>query len=142
MSVCSGGRYDELVSKILGTDNEMPGVGISIGVSRLFYQLWEAGIISGDKKSTAEFLVTRMDNKYNSFYYRISSKLRSMGKKVEIYTENKELSPQLRFANRKKIPFVVIAGEKEVNKGEIKIRNMNTGEENSYPSNNIEKFIE
>lgn len=141
LSVCSGGRYDKLVSSILGTDNEMPGVGISIGVSRLFSQLWEAGIISGDKKSTAEFLVTRMDDQYNSVYYEISSKLRSMGKKVEIYTENKKISQQLRFANKKKIPFVVIAGRRELEKGEIKIRDMDNGGENNYPLDNIEKFI-
>lgn len=141
LSVCSGGRYENLVSKILGTDNKMPGVGISIGVSRLFSQLWEAGIISGDKKSTAEFLITRMNDEYNSVYYKISSKLRSMGKKVEIYTENRKISQQLKFANKKKIPFVVIAGEKEVNEGEIQIRNMDNGEQNNYPLDNIEEFI-
>jgi histidyl-tRNA synthetase len=125
-SVCSGGRYDNLAEYY--TDRKLPGVGISIGLTRLFYQLKEAGVINSDNSSTAEVMIIPMTEDI-SYAIKIASELRNKNINTEIYYNNKSIKGKFNYANKLKIPFVIIIGEDEINMNKITIKNMETGEQ-------------
>jgi histidyl-tRNA synthetase len=125
-SVCSGGRYDNLAEYY--TDRKLPGVGISIGLTRLFYQLKEAGVINSDNSSTAEVMIIPMTEDI-SYAIKTASELRNKNINTEIYYNNKSIKGKFNYANKLKIPFVIIIGEDEINMNKITIKNMETGEQ-------------
>ena len=125
-SVCSGGRYENLADYY--TDKKLPGVGISIGLTRLFYKLNELQLIKADKKSIADVLVISMVDDME-MPIKIATKLRNEGKKVEVYLNNKKLKAKFKYADKLEIPYVIIIGEDEIAKNIVKIKNMKTGEE-------------
>ncbi|MGE5473399.1 MAG: histidine--tRNA ligase [Ignavibacteriales bacterium] len=137
-SVCSGGRYDNLAEYY--TDKKLPGVGISIGLSRLFYKLLEAELIKPSNSSTAKVLIISMVEDM-SFSLNLASELRSNGINTEIYYNDKGMKGKLNYANKLGIPFVAIIGEDEIKSGEISLKNMYTGEQRSVRSNEIIKII-
>ncbi|MEW6686225.1 MAG: histidine--tRNA ligase [Candidatus Edwardsbacteria bacterium] len=121
-SVFGGGRYDGLVKRFLS--EEIPATGISIGVDRLFAALQKLGLVDLSS-STAQVLVTVMDQTYLKEYQKIAQELRQAGIKTELYTGmEKSLRKQLEYCDRKRIPIVIIAGSIEFEKGEISIKNM------------------
>lgn len=126
-SVCSGGRYDDLAGYY--TDQTLPGVGISIGLSRLFYQLKEAGLIKSAAATAAEILVVKTDEKFLSYSLQVAAKLRGAGIKTLVYIENAKLAKQLKFADKLGVKKVVVIGEKEVATGKITLRDMASGEQ-------------
>ena len=125
-SVCSGGRYENLAEYY--TDKKLPGVGISIGLTRLFYKLNELNIIKAEKKSISEILIVPMTENLQK-PIEIANKLRSEGINTEIYLNNKKLKAKMKYADKLKIPYVMVIGEDEINSNVFKIKNMETGEE-------------
>lgn len=126
-SICSGGRYDNLAENY--TDNILPGVGISIGLTRLFFVLKEIGFIDNYKlESSVDYLIIPIGNTLE-YCAEVSRKLGESGNKVEIYLEDDKLKKKLNYANKLGIPKVILLGEDEALKGEIKIKDMSTGKE-------------
>lgn len=126
-SVCSGGRYDNLAQNY--TNKKLPGVGISIGLSRLFYQLREAGILKEGKKSTpSKLLVIPMaDTMPNAL--ELASVIREAGIATEIYFNDGKIGKKFGYADKLGIPYVVVVGEDEVKAGRYKLKNMASGEQ-------------
>ncbi|MGH4125167.1 MAG: histidine--tRNA ligase [Clostridium sp.] len=126
-SVCSGGRYDNLAEYY--TKQKLPGVGISIGLTRLFYQLNEAGFFKNDtNKSITKVLVIPLDNNID-YGISLANFLRDKGVITEIYLEESKLVKKLGYADKLGIPFVILIGEKEAENKTATIKNMVTGEQ-------------
>ena len=125
-SVCSGGRYENLAEHY--TDKKLPGVGISIGLTRLFYKLNELNLIKADKKSVAEVLIVPMVEDMK-MPIKLASNLRNNGINTEIFLNDKKLKAKMKYADKLEIPYVIVVGEDEVNTGIVKIKNMKTGEQ-------------
>ena len=125
-SVCSGGRYENLAEYY--TDKKLPGVGVSIGLTRLFYKLNEMNLIKASKKSISEVLIIPMVEDL-TIPIKIANKLRSKGTNAEIYLNNKKLKAKFKYADKLKIPYVIVVGEDEIQSGKYTLKNMETGEE-------------
>lgn len=126
-SVCSGGRYENLAEYY--TDKKLPGVGISIGLTRLFYKLNELNLIKADKKSISQVLIIPMIENLEK-PIRLATDLRKFGIKTEVYLNNKKLKAKFKYADKLKIPYVIVIGEDEIATNMVTIKNMETGEEN------------
>ena len=127
-SVCSGGRYENLAGYY--TDQKLPGVGISIGLTRLFYKLNELQLIKSDKYSMSDILIIPMLEDM-SVAIQLASNLRKEGINTEVYLNDKKLKAKFKYADKLKIPYVVVIGEDEINTNTVKVKNMNTGDETS-----------
>lgn len=127
-SVCSGGRYDNLAGYY--TDKALPGVGISIGLTRLFYQLNELKSINADKESISEVLVISMSEDISACI-SVATAFRKEGINTEIYMLNKKTKAKFKYADRLKIPYVAIIGEEEQRNGTVSLKNLATGEQNT-----------
>ena len=125
-SVCSGGRYENLAEYY--TDKKLPGVGISIGLTRLFYKLNELQIIKAEKKSISDVLVIPMVEDL-SVPIKVATDLRKAGINTEIYLNDKKLKAKFKYADKLQIPYVIIIGEDEITEGKVTMKNMITGEE-------------
>ena len=125
-SVCSGGRYENLAEYY--TDKKLPGVGISIGLTRLFYKLNELQIIKAEKKSISDVLVIPMVEDL-SVPIKVATDLRKAGINTEIYLNDKKLKAKFKYADKLQIPYVIIIGEDEIAEGKFTMKNMITGEE-------------
>ena len=130
-SICSGGRYDDLASYFIR--KTMPGVGISIGLTRLFSQLLQAGIVKTGSASAAQVLVTIPDESLMSSAIEIASALRSGRINTEVFFEQTRLGRQLRYASRKGFRLAVIPLPEDVERERIKFRDMDAGEEYVVP---------
>jgi histidyl-tRNA synthetase len=123
-SICSGGRYDDLASYF--SDTRLPGVGISIGLTRLFSKLKEAGLLQPLERTPAEVLVTTMDHQYIGKYIQIAGILRAAGVNTEVYLEPAKLGNQLTYADRKGFRIAIIAGENEFAKDVVQLKQLST----------------
>lgn len=138
-SVCSGGRYENLAEYY--TDKKLPGVGISIGLTRLFYKLNELNLIKAEKNSISDVLIIPMIEDL-SVPIQLATKLRNNGVKTEIYLNNKKLKVKFKYADKLKIPYVIVVGEDEIKQNKFKLKDMSTGEEENLTIEGIiEKFI-
>ena len=126
-SVCSGGRYENLASNF--TKQNLPGVGMSIGLTRLFYQLQELGLVEEEKTSKADLLILPMDKEFNFYAIDVLYKLKELGKKADIYLEEGKFKKKINYADKINAKYVVIIGEEEASKNEVSIKNMKTGEQ-------------
>ncbi|MBQ8089312.1 MAG: histidine--tRNA ligase [Pyramidobacter sp.] len=126
-SVCSGGRYDNLAEYY--TDKQLPGVGISIGLTRLFYVLNEQGLLS-DELITApcDALVLPMTEDMG-FAVSAATALRAAGIRTQLYGEKKKFKAKMSYADKIQVPFAVLIGEDEVNEGVLSVKDMQTGEQ-------------
>ena len=104
-SVCSGGRYENLAEYY--TDKQLPGVGISIGLTRLFYKLNELQLIKAEKKSIAEVLVVPMVQDL-TVPIQIATDLRKKGISTEVYLNDKKLKAKMKYADKLEIPYVIV----------------------------------
>ncbi len=120
-SVCSGGRYENLASHY--TKSKLPGVGISIGATRLFWQLREAGIVS-TAESSVQALVGLMDDARLPDSLDIARRLRAAGINAEVQLEVKKLAKQFQYADRAGIRFVLLYGEDEAARNVVKVKDM------------------
>lgn len=125
-SVCSGGRYEDLASYY--TDKALPGVGISIGLSRLFYQLNEAKIISSEEKSLVDLLIIPMDDCVHDGI-KLLSELREKGVRVSVYTEFAKLKKKFKYADQTKVEYVIVLGEEEIKSRKYGLKDMKTGDQ-------------
>lgn len=126
-SICSGGRYDNLAD--FYTDKKLQGVGISIGLTRLFYKLKEAGIIKSNRKTLSKVLILPFDQKNLNYSLKVSTHFRNNNINCDVYYENKNLKQKLKYANRLGIPYVCIIGDDEEKENKVTIKNMETGEQ-------------
>ena len=126
-SVCSGGRYDNLAGYYI--DKALPGVGISIGLTRLFYVLDEQGLLN-DKLPTApaDALVLSMTAD-PAPAIALAQSLREEGLRVQLYGEQKKFKQKMTYADKLGVPFVVLLGEDELAQGKCSVKNMTTGEQ-------------
>lgn len=125
-SICSGGRYENLAEYY--TDKKLPGVGVSIGLTRLFYKLNELGLIKTTKKSISEVIIIPMVEDLEE-PIRLATELRKLGVNTEIYSNNKKLKAKMKYADKLQIPYVIVIGEDEIKANRIKLKNMETGNE-------------
>ena len=126
-SIGGGGRYDNLAEYF--TDRKMPGVGISIGLTRLFFILQEQGLLNSLFLSApADVLIIPMTDEH-SHAVKLATAMREQGLRVQIYSENKKFKVKISYADKLGIPFVAFLGEDEINKGAITVKNMSTGEQ-------------
>ena len=123
-SVCSGGRYDNLAE--FYTDKKLPGVGISIGLTRLFYQLSQANLIKCEKRSISDVLIVSMDDDIDDCL-TIATSFREAGINAEVYFQAKKMKAKMKYADKLQIPFVVIIGEEEREAGVLTLKNMASG---------------
>ena len=106
----------------------MPGVGISIGLTRLFYKLNELQLIKTDKYSMSDILIIPMTEDMTKSI-ELASDLRKEGINTEVYLNDKKLKAKFKYADKLKIPYVVVIGEDEISSNTVKVKNMETGEE-------------
>jgi histidyl-tRNA synthetase len=125
-SICSGGRYDNLATYY--TKQKLPGVGISIGLTRLFYQLMEANIIKAMENSLTKVLIIPMENCIEKAV-EASTVLREEGINTQIYIEDSKVGKKFNYADKLNIPYVIVIGEEEVESNNYSFRNMSTGEQ-------------
>jgi len=138
-SICSGGRYDDLASYF--TNTKLPGVGISIGLTRLFSRLAEANLLKPPVRTPAEVLVTTMGAQYLPKYLKIAAELRAAGVNTEVYLEEAKLDKQLQYASRKEFRVALIAGETEFANAVVQIKDLASREAQTVPIDNIIKPI-
>lgn len=137
-SVCSGGRYENLAG--LYTKSKLPGVGISIGLTRLFYALEQAGIVA-DGPSTVQALVTQFDADLLPDYLAIGAELRAAGINTEIQLEPAKPKKQFTYADKAGIRYAIIMGTDEKAKGEVLVKDMVSGEQTSVPRHELADWL-
>ncbi len=120
-SICSGGRYDNLAARY--TRSHLPGVGISIGLTRLYWQLREVGLVD-TACSTVDVLVTQMDETQLATYMELASELRGAGINTEVVMEGSKLGKQLKYADRAGIRFALMLGEDEMARGVVTVKDL------------------
>ena len=138
-SVCSGGRYDNLAE--FYTDKQLPGVGISIGLTRLFYVLNEQNLLS-DELVTApcDCLVIPMTEDM-SFAVSAATVLRGGGVRTQFYGEKKKFKAKMNYADKLGVPYIALVGEDEVNEGVLSVKNMTTGEQQTLDINQVADIL-
>ena len=130
-SVCSGGRYDNLAEYY--TDRQLPGVGISIGLTRLFYVLGEQGMLNPDLPTApADVLVLPMTEDLAPAI-SLSTRLRGAGVRTQLYTEQKKFKAKMNYADKIGVPYVVFLGDDEVSAGVVACKDMVSGEQTTLP---------
>lgn len=126
-SVCSGGRYDDLAGYY--TDKKLPGVGISIGLTRLFYVLNEQGMLSDEIVSApADALVIPMSENLG-YAIAAATALRDAGVRTQLYCEQKKFKAKMSYADKLGIPYVILIGDDEITENVVAVKNMATGEQ-------------
>ena len=126
-SICSGGRYDNLSEYY--TDKQLPGVGISIGLTRLFYVLEEQGYLNdGLNTAPADVLILPMTEDLSPAI-ALATKLRAAGVRAQLYTEPKKFKQKMNYADKLGVPFAAFLGEDEINQGKVSLKDMASGEQ-------------
>ena len=134
-SICSGGRYDDLASYF--TNTRLPGVGISIGLSRLFARLKEANLLQPLARTPAEVLVTTLDPASLERYLGIATELRSQDINTEVYLERAKIGKQFEYANRKGFRVAITAGADEFARGTVKVKDLAQQSESDVPAGDL-----
>ena len=127
-SVCSGGRYDNLAEYY--TDKKLPGVGISIGLTRLFSQLLDAGIIKTDNVSVSDVLIIPMNDDLK-YALKVAKELRENNIKTSICYLEKGMKQKFKYANRINVPFVLVLGDDEEKNNLVTLKNMQEGSQDT-----------
>jgi histidyl-tRNA synthetase len=129
-SVCSGGRYDNLAE--LYTNQQLPGIGASLGLDRLLAAMEELGML--EKEHTpAQVFIPYFDPAHLGDYFKLAAELRSAGLAVEVYPDPAKLGKQLQYADRKGFRVALIAGEREFAAGECQIKDLATATSVTVP---------
>ena len=126
-SICSGGRYEDLAGHY--TKSKLPGVGISIGLTRLFFQLREAGLLPSADTSSVDVLVALLDDDGLPHALALSQRLRAAGLNVETRLEARKIAKQLQYADKAGIRFVVMRGSDEAARGAVAVKDLRSGEQ-------------
>jgi histidyl-tRNA synthetase len=126
-SICGGGRYDDLTG-IFGMPG-VSGVGISFGAERIYDVLQQLQLFPEDSSEITKVLFVNFGEKEEAYCLPILTKVREKGINAEIYPDNARMKKQMSYANKKQIPFVILAGESEIASGKVTVKNMQTGEQ-------------
>ena len=138
-SVCSGGRYDNLAEYY--TDKQLPGVGISIGLTRLFYVLNEQGLLSDDLVTApCDALVLPMTEELG-FAVAAATALRAAGVRTQLYGEQRKFKAKMAYADKIGVPFAVLIGEDEMKEGVLSVKDMLSGEQVKLTPEEAGKYI-
>ena len=130
-SVCSGGRYDNLAEYY--TDRQLPGVGISIGLTRLFYVLGEHGLLNPSLPTApADVLILPMTQDLTPAI-QLATRLRGAGVRTQLYTEQKKFKAKMNYADKLGVPYVVFLGDDEIAAGLVACKDMTSGEQTKLP---------
>jgi histidyl-tRNA synthetase len=138
-SVCSGGRYDNLTGYY--TSQNLPGIGISIGLTRLFSQLLSEQIITSTRKSMLDALIVPFDSANIKYSLKVATMLRDTGKIVDVYYDDKGMKQKMKYANRLGVPYVIVIGSDEIEKESVTLKNMESGEQELVPLDSITSKI-
>jgi histidyl-tRNA synthetase len=130
-SICGGGRYDDLTG-IFGLKN-VSGVGVSFGADRIYDVMFHLNLFPESLLTTSQVMFANFGGKEAAFCLPILQELRLKGVSAEIYPDAAKMKKQFDYANKKKIRFVVIVGESEMQKGEVSIKDMETGVQKTIP---------
>jgi histidyl-tRNA synthetase len=136
-SICGGGRYDDLTG-IFGLPG-VSGVGISFGADRIFDVLLATNRFPEHDTSNTEILLVNFGETEEKYCLRLAVRLREAGIPTEIYPDPGKLKKQMKYADQKQIPYVVLVGENEIASGLLAVKNMKTGEQNSW---SVERLIQ
>ena len=137
-SICSGGRYNDLAG--FYTDKKLPGVGMSIGLTRLFFILNDLGLLKREEESISKVLVISMVEDYKTAI-ETANALRNENINTEILFDDKKMKAKFKYADKLKIPYVIIIGEDEIASGKLTIKNMQTGEQQNLEMQDILTLI-
>ena len=138
-SICSGGRYDDLAGYY--TSRKLPGVGISIGLTRLFYILGEQNML--DERAygaPADLLVLPMTEDVSAAA-RLATSLRDAGIRVQVYCEKKKFGAKISYADKLGIPFVAFLGEDELASNRVTVKELATGEQSSFAPEELAAWL-
>jgi len=130
-TICAGGRYDNLSGYY--TSNNLPGIGVSFGLTRLFFQLKEAGLITPKRKVLTDVLICTTSSDYLGRSVEIAKLLREKGFNTDVYPQQGKLTNPLKYANRLGIPIVLIIGENEYKNGQISVKSLSDGKQRAVP---------
>ena len=126
-SVCSGGRYDNLAGYYI--DKPLPGVGISIGLTRLFYVLSEQQLLNDVRRAApADVMIFPMTEDLSAAI-KLATSFRARGVRTQLYTENKKFKAKIQYADRLGVRFAVFLGEDEISAGTVSLKDLSTGEQ-------------
>lgn len=138
-SVCSGGRYENLAGNF--SKQNLPGVGLSIGLTRLFYQLQELGLVEKYKNKFTDCLIIPMDEKLNFYAIDIANKLKEQGLKVDIYLEDGKFKKKINYADKIGVKKVLIIGQEEYENKMVSVKNMEDGKQVRVKIEEISAYI-
>lgn len=138
-SVCSGGRYENLAGNF--SKQNLPGVGLSIGLTRLFYQLQQLGLVEKYKNKFTDCLVIPMDEKLNFYAIDIANKLKEQGLKVDIYLEDGKFKKKINYADKIGVKKVLIIGQEEYENKMVSVKNMEDGKQVSVKVEEIREYL-
>ena len=134
-SICSGGRYDNLAEYY--TDKQLPGVGISIGLTRLFFVLEDQGYLNDNMNtSPADALILPMTEDMGPAI-QLATYLRDRGLQVQIHGEQKKFKQKMSYADKLGVPYVILLGEDEIKQGKYTLKDMRTGEQKLLTANEV-----
>lgn len=126
-SVCSGGRYENLANNF--SKQNLPGVGMSIGLTRLFYQLQELGLVEKMQGANTDVLVLPMDPSLHIYAIEVLKEIKDQGLKADIYLESGKFKKKMNYADKIGAKYAIIIGEEEADNKEVSIKNMESGEQ-------------
>lgn len=138
-SVCSGGRYENLAGNF--SKQNLPGVGLSIGLTRLFYQFQQLGLVEKYKNKFTDCLVIPMDEKLNFYAIDIANKLKEQGLKVDIYLEDGKFKKKINYADKIGVKKVLIIGQEEYENKMVSVKNMEDGKQVSVKIEEISDYL-
>jgi histidyl-tRNA synthetase len=134
-SICGGGRYDDLTG-IFGLPN-VSGVGVSFGAERIYDVLLQANLFPQHSTETTKVLFVNFGEKEEAYCLPVLAEIRKNGINAEIFPDNAKMQKQMTYANKKNIPFVVLAGESEMQSKKFTLKNMETGEQKSVSAEEL-----
>ncbi len=138
-SICGGGRYENLVGSFGKT--KMPGVGMSIGLTRLFAQAMELQLLDETKEAAAQVVVVPLSENLDEIL-KIVQQLRKMELKTDVYLQKADLKKKMKYVNDLGAPYAVIIGDDELNKKKVQLKNMSTGEQEELNLPQVKARIE
>ncbi|MCK9220374.1 MAG: histidine--tRNA ligase [Bacteroidales bacterium] len=138
-SICGGGRYDDLTG-IFGL-SEMSGVGISFGADRIYDVMLELNIFPSEIGAATKVLFINFGGEEERFCLKLTSEIRSSGISVELFPNPAKVKKQMEYAHRNNIPYVVLAGQDEMQSGEISVKEMSTGNQTKMRVDELKKLL-
>ena len=138
-AICAGGRYDNLAEYY--SDRSLPGVGVAIGLTRLFYVLDEQGMLNPDLLTApADVLLLPMTDDFTAAV-ELATRFRNAGLRTQIYSEQKKFKAKMTYADKLGIPYVVFLGEDEIAQGTCSVKDLRTGQQVSLKPDEAVELI-